>query len=150
MSAQSLGCGGKVRPWVTPPRLQPGKPTGCLPRPSSVAHATSVPSQPSGPRYPQGQATEQVTIQHHIFSKGNRWEAASFFSLLVLLGHFRSRSSSASRFWGQEAARILAASPCELVPSSSSEDSPPVSVWGAAVLLWAETEKAASGSGTEL
>lgn len=73
---------------------------------------------------------------HHSLSNGNRWEAFAF-SLLVLLGHFGFCSSSASRFWGQEAARILAASAWELVPSSSSEESPPPpSVWGATASLW--------------
>lgn len=47
---------------------------------------------------------------HHSFSNGNRWEAASFFPLLDFLEHLGFCSSSASRFWGQEAARILAAS----------------------------------------
>lgn len=72
---------------------------------------------------------------HHSFSNGNRWEAASFSSLLLFRGHFRF--SSTSRFWGQEAARILATSAGELVPSSSSEESPPpASAWGAASSLW--------------
>lgn len=74
-------------------------------------------------------------LSHHNLSNGNRWEASAF-SLLVFLGHFGFCSSLASRFWGQEAARILAASACELVPSSSSEESPPPAGWGVSAPLW--------------
>lgn len=57
---------------------------------------------------PSRQSLHQDGHSHHSLSNGNRWEAAAF-SLLVFLGHFGFCSSSASRFWGQEAARILAA-----------------------------------------
>ena len=84
---------------------------------------------------------------HHSFSNGNRWEAASF-SLLLFRGHFRF--SSTSRFWGQEAARILAASAGELVPSSSSEESPPpASAWGAASSFWGGTVEEAASRGSD-
>lgn len=80
--------------------------------------SASVPSQrrqhrPWGPGSSQGRCGAcgaQGTTgghPHHSFSNGNRWEAAAFFSLLVFLGHCGFCSSSASRFWGQEAARIL-------------------------------------------
>lgn len=62
---------------------------------------------PPGPCVAQGATGGHP---HHSLSKGNRWEAAAAFSLLVFLGHFGFCSSSASRFWGQEAARILDAS----------------------------------------
>lgn len=57
---------------------------------------------------PSRQSLHQDGHSHHSLSNGNRWEAAAF-SLLVFLGHFGFCSSSDSRFWGQEAARILAA-----------------------------------------
>lgn len=56
---------------------------------------------------PSRQSPHQDGHSRHSLSNGNRWAAAAF-SLLVL-GHLGFCSSSASRFWGQEAARMLAA-----------------------------------------
>lgn len=73
----------------------------------------------------------------HSFSNGKRWEASAARLLRVIFVYSGFGSSVASRFCGQEAARTLAASACELVPSSSSEESPPPAfAWGAAVSFW--------------
>lgn len=94
---------------AAPPRLVPSGPS------PSAAPAASVPSQrshhpkarapPGGDVGPVQQTLRQGGHLHHSLSNGKRWEAAAFFPLLVL-GHFGFGSSSASRFWGQEAARI--------------------------------------------
>lgn len=91
----------------------------------------------------------------HSFSNGKRCEASAARLFRVILGYSGFCSSLASRFCGQEAARTLAVSACELVPSSSSEESPPPAfAWGAPASLWGkiveEPELMTSGRGLTL
>lgn len=97
-----------------------------VPRPSAVCRSQQTRIAPG------------LVNTRYSFSNGKRWEASAARLFRVIFRYSGFGSSLASRFCGQEAARTLAVSACELVPSSSSEESPlPAFPWGTTASLLA-------------